>query len=98
MGGVNVCGLLRGTSFEAIESIKFIESIESVKSSDSIEFKESTQSIEPNRCWRLKIIYKFHFFDLQMIRTWVPVKLWSWELEQTDPYEVPEPFRGVSRP
>ena len=42
--GVNVGGLLCGTSIESIESIKSIESIESVESSDSIE---SIQSIEP---------------------------------------------------
>ena len=45
--GVNVGGLLCGTSIESIESIKSIESIESVESSDSIESIESTQSIEP---------------------------------------------------
>ena len=35
--GVNVGGLLCGTSIESIESINSIESIESVESSDSIE-------------------------------------------------------------
>ena len=45
--GVNVGGLLCGTSIESIESIKSIESIESVESSDSIESIESIQSIEP---------------------------------------------------
>ena len=44
--GVNVGGLLCGTSIESIESIKSIESIESVESSDSIESIESIQSIE----------------------------------------------------
>ena len=47
MCGVNVGGLLCGTSIESIESIKSIESIESVESSDSIESIESIQSIEP---------------------------------------------------
>ena len=42
--GVNVGGLLFGTSIEYIESIKSIESIESVQFSDCIE---SIQSIEP---------------------------------------------------
>ncbi len=45
--GVNVGGLLCGTSIESIESIKSIESIESVESSDSIESIESIQSIDP---------------------------------------------------
>ena len=42
--GVNVGGLLCGTSIESIESMKSIESIESVESSDSTE---SILSIEP---------------------------------------------------
>ena len=45
--GVNVGGLLCGTSIESIESIKSIESIESVESSDSIDSIESVQSIKP---------------------------------------------------
>ena len=47
MCGVNVRGLLCGTSVECIESIKAIESIESVESPDSIESVESIQSVEP---------------------------------------------------
>ena len=43
--GVNVGGLLCGTSIESIESIKSIESMESVESSDSLESIESIQSI-----------------------------------------------------
>ena len=46
MCGVNVGGLLCGTSIESIESIKSIESIESEESSDSIESIESIQSIK----------------------------------------------------
>ena len=42
--GVNVGGLLCGTSIESMESMKSIESIESVESSDSTE---SILSIEP---------------------------------------------------
>ena len=45
--GVNVGGLLCGTSIESIESVKSIESIESLECSDSIESIESIQSIEP---------------------------------------------------
>ncbi len=44
--GVNVGGLLCGTSIESIESIKSIESIESVESSGSIESIESIEPIE----------------------------------------------------
>jgi len=33
-----------------------------------------------------------------MVIAWVLLKLWSWELEQTAPYNVPELFRGVPRP
>ena len=43
--GVNVGGLLCGTSIESIESIKSLESIESVESSDSIESIESIYSL-----------------------------------------------------
>ena len=58
--GVDVGGLLCGTSIESIESIKSIESREPVEPSDSVNIKsiESTQSIEPIfpfvwcECWR----------------------------------------------
>ena len=50
MCGVNVGGLLCGTSIESIESIKSIESIESVESSDSIESLESEDSTDSIDC------------------------------------------------
>ena len=33
-----------------------------------------------------------------MIIARVLLKLWSWELEQINPYDVPELFRGVPGP
>ena len=61
--GVNVGGLLCGTSIESIGSKISIESIESAESSDSIESIESIQSIAPNKCGRLKIlIFTFSIF------------------------------------
>ena len=41
--GVNVGGLLCGTSIESIESIKSLESIESAESSESIESIQGVQ-------------------------------------------------------
>ena len=41
--------------------------------------------------------FNFHFFDLKMIIVRSLVKLWSCKLDQIDPYNVPELFRGVPR-
>ena len=40
----------------------------------------------------------FHFVDLYMIIARTLLNLWSWDLDQMNPYIVPELFRGVPRP
>ena len=36
-----------------------------------------------------------HFFKLQTLISRNLEKLWTWELDQTDPYDVPQLSRGV---
>ena len=69
MCGVNVGGLLCGTSIESIESIKSIESIESVESSNSIESIESIQSIEPIESVQLQESHICSTYVLAFLKT-----------------------------
>ena len=39
-----------------------------------------------------------HFFKLQTLISRNLEKLWTWELDQTDPYDVPQLSRGVPGP
>ena len=59
MCGVNVGGLLCGTSIEFIESIKSLESVESVESSDSIGVYRVFTIYRAHRIYRIVRIYSF---------------------------------------